>query len=226
MASEVWKEAFALIGALVVLFLGWSAVAGRWEDVKKRRQLELEVLARFYEVYGEFFGLWKVWEAFFKTSDPPGQQFERTDETRWKLFSQAAAAESGFEAILVRIVHTRHLDGDQIDLLSRFRQGYQHLRERIRDDKPLDWHASEQYGQRWKEYQAFKYLSVFTASLLSDIDHGYTRNRRWMRFIRNPKVPTLKVAASNMFAATSVRHREDWYDLPATSEYAREVSTS
>ena len=174
------------------------------------------------EVYGEFFGVWKVWEAFFKTSE----KFERTPEIRWKLFNQAAAAESGFEAILVRIVHTRNLDADAIDLYPVFRQGYQHLRECIRDDKKLDWHGSEKYGKGWEEYQAFKYLSVYTASLLSDMNHGYTRKTKWMRYILNPRVPDLKVAASHMLEATSVKHKQDWYRLPEKSEYAGEVSTA
>jgi uncharacterized protein with ACT and thioredoxin-like domain len=62
---EATVKAVPTLGvALLTLLLGWlvgTRITSRWEEDKKRRELRLEALSRFYELYGEFYAVWKLW---------------------------------------------------------------------------------------------------------------------------------------------------------------------
>jgi hypothetical protein len=46
------------------------------------------------------------------------------------------------EAILMKVALERRLTVRQVDSLGLFRQGYQHLRQSIRDMRPVEWGSS------------------------------------------------------------------------------------
>jgi hypothetical protein len=196
----------ALAVALVTLILGWllgNGIASRWEEVKKRRALELEALGRFYQLYGEFYEVWKLWTVYKKNSNYL-TGYERDPEKAWQLLERAAAVEGGFESLLVRLTQERVLDTHDIDQLARFREAYQCLRESIRADVTLDWKANPSHGDSALRYQEFKRLASHAASLLSHTDHG---KALW----RAPESPSPSDAATALLGATSVIHRKIWW---------------
>jgi hypothetical protein len=151
----------ALAVALVTLVLGWllgNGIASKWEEVKKRRALELEALGRFYQLYGEFYEVWKLWTVYKKNSNYL-TNYERDPEKAWLLLERAAGVEGGFESLLVRLTQEHVLDPDDIDQLARFREAYQCLRESIRADVTLDWKAKPSHGDSALRYQEFKRLA-------------------------------------------------------------------
>jgi hypothetical protein len=204
MREEAYKALFTLAVTVTTLGLGWLVGAGitsQWEQSKKRRALELEALAKFYTVYGEFFAIWKVWDAHQRDAHMRGNPLDRT--AVWDLLRRAAEAEGGFEAILVRITQERFLDESQTDSLARFRQGYQSLREAIREDRTLEWRADPRKRPASDKYRAFKILAARTAGMLSD-DTG--------RVLRRPRTPDPGRAAQALIEATSVANAARWWE--------------
>jgi hypothetical protein len=195
-----------LVVALVTLVLGWllgNRIAARWEEVKKRRALELEALGKFYQLYGEFYSIWKLWTVH-KAQSKYLIGYQRDPDKVWQLLERAAEVEGGFESLLVRLTQERTLKPDDIDQLSRFREAYQCLRESIRADRNLDWKANPSRGASALKYQAFKRLASRLASLLSQPDHGSTL---W----HTPRSPSPSNAATALLGATSVGYRGTWW---------------
>jgi hypothetical protein len=150
----------ALVGSLLAWVLG-TQVSYVWDERRRRRESDLAALASFYKLYGEFFATWKLWSShkrFGATLAPP-------DNLQWDLLERAEAVEGGFEALLVKLASERSLSGDEKRMLGCFREAYQMLRERIRENKPLDWWASGG-GQGFEQYRAFKALAEYVAFLL------------------------------------------------------------
>lgn len=196
-----------LVVAVATLALGWfvgTGVTSRWEDTKKRRTLELETLARFYSLYGEFFAVWKLWSVYKKSRYLVGS--ERDPKEVWEILRRAAEVEGGFEAILVRLTQERVLSSSQVRDLARFREAYQCLRQAIRSNRTLDWWNKEHGDNGHAQYATFKELASGVASILS-AEPG--------RVVRQPIRPTPNVAMRNLTAATdSSRFRQSWWVSP------------
>ena len=142
----------------IALASGWlfsTRVTYSWNERQKRREFQLSALQQFYAAYGEFFAVWKLWDALLKVPPAPA-------ELRWELHKRAAAAEGIIEATLVKLSCEMKLDGPDIENLGRFRQGFQQLREAIRGGGGVPWKSSET-----PEYRCFKRLSIQVASLLA-----------------------------------------------------------
>lgn len=77
------------------------------------------------------------------------------------MLDRACEAEGSLESTLVRLACERSLGARDVELLGRFRQLYQRLRESIRDDRPLAWDHAEH-----PEYVAFKTLAPQVAALI------------------------------------------------------------
>jgi hypothetical protein len=69
--------------------------------------------------------------------------------------------------LLVKVALEHDLEDGEIETLARFRQGYQSLREAIRENRRLDWRGQPGHGDASEQYSAFKRLATFFASLLS-----------------------------------------------------------
>jgi hypothetical protein len=75
---------------------------------KSGRALELETLGRFYQLYGEFYQVWKLW-TIYKNRSKYLTGYQRDSETLWRLLERAAEVEGGFESLLVRLTQERAL---------------------------------------------------------------------------------------------------------------------
>ena len=133
MGSALWAEMIKavpnLVVALLTLSLGWfvsNRITARWDERKKRRELDLIALGAFYEIYGQFFAIWKLWSGARKG-------LPEDDEFRREVLERSAEAEGRLESLLVRVASERNLSDRDCTLLGCFRQGFQSLRESIRE---------------------------------------------------------------------------------------------
>ena len=207
MGSALWAEMIKavpnLVVALLTLSLGWfvsNRITARWDERKKRRELDLIALGAFYEIYGQFFAIWKLWSGARKGL-PEDDQFRR------EVLERSAEAEGRLESLLVRVASERNLSDRDCTLLGCFRQGFQSLRESIRNNEdlrsrlrtagnqarlPVQWAGSEA-----PPYTAFKALAAFTANLLSKDSSPATK---------------AETASSTLMKITSNRLEATWVD--------------
>lgn len=147
--------------AVITLVAGWvigQRVTDRWDQARKRRELDLSALGELYSCYGEFYAVWKAWNRYSGSEDP---SVAPTD-TPWSLLLRATAAQGSVEALLAKIVTERQLKQTEVDALGGLRQAYRGLRHAIRRDEPLAWHRSGN-----PDYTAFKGLQTLVAELLT-----------------------------------------------------------
>jgi hypothetical protein len=145
---------------IITLMLGW-AVGQRltlyWSLRQKRKELDLSAADTFSGLYGEFFGIWKLWNYYLRGAAIESSQ----DAGKWDLLNRAARAEGQMEAMMVKLASQRSLTSDQIMTLGRFRQSYQHLRQAIASDEAIGWGSSEH-----PEYVEFKTLAAKVATII------------------------------------------------------------
>jgi hypothetical protein len=120
------------------------------QTAQKQRELQLKAADRFYELYGEFFAVWKLWSVV-KSGKVPSVP-PRGD--RVELYQRACAAEGDMEAVFVRLATEFRLGAPEVETLGKFRQAYQSMREAIREDEDLGWTTAEH-----PKYLAFKRLA-------------------------------------------------------------------
>lgn len=158
---EIIKALLNVIVAISTLIFGLfvgKRLAVYWAIRQKRKEIELNSLNQFYELYGEFFSIWKLWNWLKENKKENSPAYK---EKHWELLNRACIAEAKVETILLKITSERYLSKEDITNLGRFRQAYQSLRKSIRHDSRIDWFYSEH-----PEYLSFKKLSVSVASLL------------------------------------------------------------
>lgn len=62
---EIIKAILNLAIALLTLGSGWivgNRISAKWDERKKRRELDLPAFNSFYSIYGNFFAVWKIWD--------------------------------------------------------------------------------------------------------------------------------------------------------------------
>jgi hypothetical protein len=162
---------------LTVVVVG-SGLTAYWAARQKRREIELLDLSKFYEYYGAFLTVLRMWNISktYPAIDAPS-------DARWTLLEQSTKAEGGIESILVRLAAERRLTKRDQERLGQFRQSFQTLRESIKDDKVVEWAPSDH-----PEYVTFKEGASFLASLLT--------KRNWRR-------PSRKQTAKSLLEITS-----------------------
>jgi len=197
---ELIKTGLSLLVALVTLGLGWvignqlsARVSMAWAIRQKKREIELETVSMFYKVYGEFFAVWKLW-VYHKE-----QSF--TETSRWEMLERAATAEGILESIFVKLSSERDLNERETEILGRFRQGFQTLRQSIRDDKYLGWSKD-----KYNEYVSFKRL----AGLVSDILVSETPSKSQRDMTNNDAL--IKIT-SNRWEKHWFLSDDDWHRL-------------
>ncbi len=154
---ELLKAALNLGVAILTIVLGW--VVGQrltvyWNLRQKQREYDMTTAQEFHKLYGEFFAVWKLWNYHLRESTSG-------TEVRAQLLSRACTAEGSVESLFVRLASSRTLTEEQTGVLGRFRQGYQSLRQAVRDGRPLDWRSSTH-----PQYVAFKKLAAEVAVLI------------------------------------------------------------
>jgi len=158
--QESVKAIPSLIVALTTLSLGWfvgSRISSHWTFIQRRKELDLETAQSFHKLYGEFFAVWKLWNYYIRDIGP--EAFP--EASRWELLNRACTAEGNVESLFVRLSSERKLSSNELELLGKFRQAYQQLREAIRDNEALMWDKSTHAG-----YLAFKDLGARVAFLI------------------------------------------------------------
>jgi len=98
----------ALIGATLAVVVG-GAISYLWASRQKTREIELSALNDLYNLYGEFFAVWKLWDRQCKDGDESTLSDAIKD-----LFGRASAVESGTEALFVKIASERRLQPQQL----------------------------------------------------------------------------------------------------------------
>ncbi len=182
----------ALIGPVATVLLAWAVgnrLSGHWAMRQKRREETRAAANEFYRLYGEFFAVWKLWNYSLESPHDSDRIAQR-----WELLTRVAAAEAGVEALLVKLTSERTMDEADTEALGRFRQGFQALRQVIRDNRKLDWLSSEH-----PEYVAFKRLASHAGRLVSSLDQGET--------------PTTAEAARALLTVTSNIWEGSWQNL-------------
>ena len=149
-----------------------------WNIRQKQRELDLETARDFHNHYGAFFSTWKSWNWYLKQKRPDAAIHR-------ELFDQAARAEGGVESILSRLAAHRRLNAQMVADLACFRQGFQSLRQAIRDNEPLEWGSSDV-----AEYRRFKDLSGRVSKIIhsrSCVFPGFAfpRDRVWREITAN-----------------------------------------
>lgn len=157
---EVIKTALTIAVAVFTLGVGWiignrlsARISVAWAIRQKQREIELETAKSFYAAYGEFFAVWKLW-GYHKEKHGP-------DASRWDLLQRASTSEGAMEAIFVKLASERWLTKREVEILGRFRQAYQTLREAIRDDRSMGW-SSDKYA----DYVSFKRLAGLVSAII------------------------------------------------------------
>jgi hypothetical protein len=151
----------ALVG-LLLLLLGWAVglrLTAAWNHWQKRRELDLMSARRFYELYGEYLTIWRLWKVF-KAPERYKQRPPYPDRMPFELFERACRAEGEIEAILVKIASERRLEEEEWHELALFRQSFQQLRQSIRDGDSVDWSWDS------PEYRLFKRLASTVGHIL------------------------------------------------------------
>ena len=199
---EVIKTALSL-GLLVVGWMGGQSIVEYWDYRKKRNEIDIANAQRFFELYGEFKAIIRLWRVFHINTHPDEAPENATlihvpepNVTRWELLKRAADAESGVESLILKLTAERRLDEKQMRALGLFRQAYQRLRESIREDKPLHW------TYRSSEYVLFNNLATRFAQMIS-VDKA--PRLEMIRFDTEPEHPSLSEARRSLQVVTSYR---------------------
>jgi hypothetical protein len=161
--SEAIKAGFGLLLLLFTWFVGYRIIA-RWDKRKKQQELDIAISTQFQQLFGEFKEISKLWEVFYnqryqnqnKSLDLPAQKWE-------ELLKRATTAESKLEAILVKLATEWHLSQAETKYLGLFRQGFQQLRESIRDDRAPTFEYKVN-----PEYHLFNELVCEVANIVSE----------------------------------------------------------
>lgn len=123
----------------------------------KKRERNRQLAGELFHAYGEFFAVWKLWHHALDGKAKSPIPLERQE-----LFKRATAAEGKFETLLINVASSIKLSNREAVNLGRLRQGFQQLRERIRDNEGIPWNSSDSC-----RYTAFKRLNTELATLLS-----------------------------------------------------------
>jgi hypothetical protein len=156
---EFLKTGLSLGVSIFTIGLGW--IVGQrltlyWNLRLREREQDLASAHEFQKLYGEFFAVWKLWNHHHKRDQ------DKLDRFRSELMKRICTAEGELESLFVRLASSRELACEQTEMLGRFRQLYQTLRELIRADRPLDWRSSDH-----PEYVQFKKHATQVASLIA-----------------------------------------------------------
>jgi hypothetical protein len=158
--DSVAVETPRLLTYLIFLGLGWligKRLSVVWSRQQKEREQDLEAARDFHALYGEFFSLWKLWNYFVRDLGPEALR----PASRWEILDRACRSEARLESTLIKLASEKPLKDKEIEILGRFRQRYQQLREAIRDNVPLAWDHSQH-----PDYLDFKTLAPQVAAII------------------------------------------------------------
>lgn len=186
---EIFKTVLVLVVLAATWFIGQRIIA-YWDRKKKRQELDLESAKQFYQLYGEFKAVMRLWKVYYRMGD---EELGAKPDLRADLLKRAAAAEGGVESIMVKLASERVLDCEEIETIGLFRQAFQELRIAIRDKVDLE----KEWSYKSARYQLFNNLASRIAWMIASAN--------------SPKRPDAKVALENLSRITAIRD-ESWKD--------------
>lgn len=198
--EKLLLEGVKTLLSFLLLVVGWifgQRIVAYWDDRKKRNEMDIASAQRFFELYGEFKGIKRLWSTFCVNvrAGREGRdriKFTPDDDTlRLELLRRSADAESEVEALILKLTAERELDAEQMETLGLFRQAYQKLREAIREDRELEWFSHS------REYAFFNDLAAAVARMIS-FDRNGKRGTRGLR--ARTEADALRVARENLRA--------------------------
>jgi hypothetical protein len=135
--------------ALISLLLTWLVgnwITAYWTRRQKRKELDLAAATELYELYGEFIGIWKLWNTLSQIIGQPDREKAYAD-----LLGRSTTMEGRFESLLLRLTSQFSWTQNDLDKLGILRQAFQFPREQMRKNAPIPWGSSEH-----RQYLAFK----------------------------------------------------------------------
>lgn len=169
------KFLLSIISLFFIWFIG-QRISYLWNIRQKQKELDLISAREFYDLYGKFFSLWKLWNSSFTDpwcSAPYMSLDELPEKFRWYSFEEACKIESRMEAIFVQVSGSKALKIRDVEVLGKFRQGFQQIRETIRSNDRLAWDSATH-----PEYLAFKHLGTEVGEILSKRRNTKFKNER------------------------------------------------
>lgn len=197
-----------LTSKLFVTFIGLAGAWGvgnnlstRWQLIRKRKEMELEAAQSFYETYGEFYAVWKIWNLLLlESKDLTNEAFLTS---RAELFSRASAMEGKIEATLLKVVSEMKLTNSDLENLGELRQAFGVIRTCIRKKQPIPFtNDSHPLYKRLKEL-----APTFGSLLVQPINQGVKN------FLSTPKVPIIEKSKFAWKEITHNKHEKNWKDL-------------
>ena len=183
---ELFKAGLTAIITVLGLILTWLfglKFTTQWNIRQKQRELDLSAAEQFRNLYGEFLTVWRLWDAARKDDS-------QKENMRWGLLSRACDAEGKVESLLMKLSIERCLTPKDMKDLGEFRQGYQLLREFIRDTH--NWESSEFRTT----YETFKNVSCQVGAMIFSNSQGHP--------------PSPETASKALEEITSKKHEEAW----------------
>lgn len=193
--STIWQSIMsgltvASFAALLTAGLGpW--LASRWNFLLKQRELDLAAVHQFYGLYGEFCAVWKLWHSVLRAAEMKRGQV--AEEPRRELLRRASDAEGEYQALLTKTCLERRLSTTDTEILARFREAHQCLRESIERGTRLRTKDSDDAG--------FKTLSVRVATIVTHRPRVSSRQR------------SVASAATALEQSTRRTYAESWWQF-------------
>lgn len=213
--STIWPNVVtgvtvAFFTALLTVGLGpW--LASRWNFFLKQRELDLAAVHQFYSLYGEFYAVWKLWHSALRAAEKKRELV--AEEPRSELLRRANDAEGEYQALLTKTCVERRLSTTDTEILARFREAHQCLRESIErgtrlrtknSDDDSRWRASQVRQGSGVAYAGFKTLSVRVATIVTKRPRASSRQR------------SVDSAVTALQESTRRTYAESWWEcIPA-----------
>jgi hypothetical protein len=154
--------------SLALLLAGWlvgQRIVATWDLRKKRQELDVVAAVQFQNLYGDLKEVARLWREYRLDA---GGAMAAPSDTRWTLLRRAAAAESRYEAVVIKLASERRSNPEQRATLGLFRQACQRLREGIRHGEDVG------YAHFSPEYRLFNDLAAEVTCLIGDAaDRGH-----------------------------------------------------
>lgn len=172
-AADYWLEAFksflSLIGpllGLLVTVLVLNQLSTKWTIHQKKKEMVISTLNDLYKLYGEIVSIVKLYRKLEFYDDTIYKEAKDKKEIMKKIVEETYNIEGKWEANPVKIASEKELNDTELEILGRFRQAYQSIREHIERDEKVPWSRSDE-----SEYLTFKRLTYLVARIIQSSMH-------------------------------------------------------
>jgi hypothetical protein len=199
MSSPIISLVVVLVGLAGAWLVG-SVLMTRWNQMKDRRKRQLQTATKFYELYGRFIRIWKVWNT---TLDDYRVNYYVTELKRAELLIEAAEIDGDVEATLLKVVTENILNKAERRILGQIREAFGVARYCIQQRRSIPYEYSEMaMYSRMKEYSAE--LSVILARPVQ------LKGALFWATVPTPTTEQVKVYWEEI---TSDKHEKNWKGL-------------